>query len=281
MSRAFIALQRLAPAHALSRFGGRLASSTRPWLSRQLIGNFAKVYDVNLAEAERQSLGDYESFNDFFTRSLKPDARPMPADPLAIVSPADGMVSQAGRIERGRMLQAKGHTYSIDSLIGEACPEFDGGSFATVYLAPSDYHRVHAPVRGRLLKARAIPGALYSVNGTTEAAIEGLFARNERLVCEFQTTHGKVLVILVGAMIVASIETVWAGPASPYRREQVTRFDSSAQTPQFYARGAEIGRFLLGSTVIVCFERERARLDRRIQPGQKVKMGEAIGRLKD
>ena len=281
MSRTFVALQKLAPAHALSRFGGQMASSTQPWLSQLLIRNFARVYDVNLAEAERESLDDYQSFNDFFTRALKPDARPLPADPLAVVSPADGMVSQAGRIERGRLLQAKGHTYSIEALAGEACPQFDGGSFATVYLAPSDYHRVHAPVRGRLLKTRAIPGALYSVNGSTEAAIEGLFARNERLVCEFQTTHGRVLVILVGAMIVASIETVWDGPASPYRREQVSRFDSNAQTPRFYARGAEIGRFLLGSTVIVCFERDRARLDPRIQPGQKVKMGEAIGRLQD
>jgi len=281
MSRTFIALQKLAPAHALSRFGGQMASSTRRWLSQRLIGNFARVYDVNLAEAERESLADYESFNDFFTRSLKPGARPMPADPLAVVSPADGMVSQAGRIEKGRLLQAKGHTYSIDALAGESCPRFDGGTFATVYLAPSDYHRVHAPVRGRLLKTRAIPGALYSVNGSTEAAIEGLFARNERLVCEFQTTHGRVLVILVGAMIVASIETVWDGPPSPYRREQVTRFDSDAQTPRFYARGAEIGRFLLGSTVIVCFEPGQARLGSKIKAGRTLKMGEPIARLKD
>ena len=281
MSRTFIALQKLAPAHALSRFGGQMASSTRRWLSQRLIGNFARVYDVNLAEAERESLADYESFNDFFTRSLKPGARPMPADPLAVVSPADGMVSQAGRIEKGRLLQAKGHTYSIDALAGESCPRFDGGTFATVYLAPSDYHLVHAPVRGRLLKTRASPGALYSVNGSTEAAIEGLFARNERLVCEFQTTHGRVLVILVGAMIVASIETVWDGPPSPYRREQVTRFDSDAQTPRFYARGAEIGRFLLGSTVIVCFEPGQARLGSKIKAGRTLKMGEPIARLKD
>jgi len=246
-----------------------------------LIRNFAKVYSVSLSEAQRQSFDDYESFNDFFTRALKPDARPLPADPLAVVSPADGVVSQSGRIERGRLLQAKGHTYSIEALAGEACPHFDGGTFATVYLAPSDYHRVHAPVRGRLLKTRAIPGALYSVNGSTEAAIEGLFARNERLVCEFQTTHGRVLVILVGAMIVASIETVWDGPASPYRREQVTRFDRDAQTPRFYARGAEIGRFLLGSTVIVCFEKGKARFGSNITAGRTLKMGEAIARLKD
>lgn len=281
MSRSFIALQQMLPQHALSRFGGRLAASTNPRLSQALIRNFSRVYDINLAEAERESLEDYESFNDFFTRALKADARPLPADPLAAVSPADGEVSQAGTIRRGRMLQAKGHTYALESLLGEAAPEFEGGSFATIYLAPSDYHRVHAPVRGRLLKTRAIPGALYSVNGHTEAAIEALFARNERLVCEFATTHGRVMVVLVGAMIVASIDTVWDGPSSPYRREEVTRFDQPEQTPQFYARGAEIGRFLLGSTVVVCFERGRSRLDPRLQPGRKVRMGEAIGRLTD
>ena len=279
MSGPFIALQQMLPQHALSRFGGKLAASTNPRLSQTLIRNFARVYDINLAEAERESLDDYESFNDFFTRALKPDARPLPGDPLAVVSPADGAVSQAGTIRRGRMLQAKGHTYALESLLGEAAAEFEGGSFATVYLAPSDYHRVHAPVRGRLLKTRAIPGALYSVNGRTEAGIEGLFTRNERLVCEFATTHGRVMVVLVGAMIVASIDTVWAGPKSPYQREEVSRFDRPDQTPQFYARGAEIGRFLLGSTVIVCFERGRSRLDPELRPGSKVKMGEAIARL--
>lgn len=281
MSGPFIALQQLLPQHALSRFGGRLASSTDPRLSRLLIRNFARVYDINLDEAERESLDDYSSFNDFFTRALKPDARPLPTDPLAVVSPADGAVSQAGIIQRGRILQAKGHTYSVESLLGEAAVEFEGGSFATIYLAPSDYHRVHTPVRGRLVKTRAVPGALYSVNGRTEAAIEGLFARNERLVCEFATTHGRVMVVLVGAMIVASIETVWEGPSSPYQSEEVSRFDQPDQTPQFYARGAEIGRFLLGSTAIICFERGRARLDPQLAPGRKVRMGEAIARLSD
>lgn len=277
MSARFAALQRLVPQHALSRFGGRLAASTNPRLSQFLIRNFARVYDINLPEAERESLAEYQSFNDFFTRSLKPDARPLPANPLAVVSPADGAVSQAGIIERGRLLQAKGHTYSIDSLLGEAGPEFNGGVFATVYLAPSDYHRVHAPVRGRLVKTRAIPGALFSVNGATESSIEGLFARNERLVCDFQTSHGRVMVVLVGAMIVASIETVWEGPRSPYQCERLTNFEQEQSS--FYARGAEIGRFLLGSTVIVCFERDRARLDPRLQPGYRVRMGESIAHL--
>jgi phosphatidylserine decarboxylase len=278
MSARFAALQRLVPQHALSRFGGRLAASTNPRLSQFLIRNFARVYDINLAEAERETLSEYQSFNDFFTRSLKPDARPLPADSLGVISPADGAVSQAGIIERGRLLQAKGHTYAIDSLLGESAPEFNGGSFVTVYLAPGDYHRVHAPVRGRLVKTRAIPGALYSVNGATESSIEGLFARNERLVCEFQTTHGRVMVVLVGAMIVASIETVWEGPRSPYRREQLTQFEQDQS--RFYARGAEIGRFLLGSTVIVCFERHRAHLDPNLQPGHRVRMGESIARLR-
>jgi phosphatidylserine decarboxylase len=279
MSAKFAALQRLLPQHALSRFGGTLAGSTIPWLSRLLIRNFNRVYQVNLEEAQRGSLDDYESFNDFFTRALQPQARPLPADPLLAVSPADGMVSQAGIIERGRLLQAKGHSYALAALAGAECPNFDGGSFATIYLAPRDYHRVHSPVTGRLVQTRAIPGALYSVNATTESSIEGLFARNERLVCEFDSNHGRVLVVLVGAMIVASIETVWAGPDSPYRQLQVTRYDSSANAPHNYSRGAEIGRFLLGSTVIVCFERDRAQLHPEIHRGHPIRMGEAIASL--
>jgi len=274
MSRTFAALQRLVPQHAVSRAAGMLARTEARWLKNAFIGAFTRLYDVDLTEAKRSTPGDYDCFNDFFTRALRPGARPLPDDPLAIVSPADGTVSQAGAItDGGKLLQAKGHTYSLEALIGEPAGRFEGGTFATVYLAPADYHRVHAPVAGTLVRTRAIAGALYSVNAATEATIPGLFARNERLVCTFDTDHGQVLVVLVGAMIVASIETVWPGPTSPYRGEILTAYDTGV------ARGAEIGRFLVGSTVIVCLEPGRARLDASLTPGRRVRMGEAIGRL--
>jgi len=280
MSSSFAALQRLLPQHGLSRFGGKLAQSRSPWLSRQLIRNFNRVYQVNLAEAQRESLNEYESFNDFFTRALKAGARPLPDDPLLLVSPADGAVSQAGAINHGQLLQAKDHSYALESLLGESAADFDGGSFVTIYLAPRDYHRVHSPVGGQLLKTRTIPGALYSVNASTENAIEGLFARNERLVCEFATDHGRVFVVLVGAMIVASIETVWPGPVSPYRRVQVTSYVNSAESDFCIQRGAEIGRFLLGSTVIVCFEKDAVELAADVCSGRSIKMGEPIARVR-
>jgi len=278
MSRPFAALQRLVPQHAVSRWAGSLANARAPWLKRLLIRAFTTVYDVDLSEAERSNVADYGSFNDFFTRALTPSARPQPTDSFALVSPADGTLSQAGRISRGRLLQAKGHTYSLDTLAGEPARHFDGGTFLTVYLAPADYHRVHAPVAGTLTQTRAVPGALYSVNAMTEGTIPGLFARNERLVCTFETAHGQVLVVLVGAMLVASIEMVWPGPPSPYRQETVTRYDTATPGNPF-ARGAEIGRFLLGSTVIVCLEPGRAQLNPDLVPGRRLRVGEPVGRL--
>lgn len=271
-ANAFIIVQRLLPQHALSRFAGIIARARL--LRKPLIRLFCRIYAVDLTEADRESVSDYLHFNDFFTRALKPDARPLAGGATA-VCPADGAISQAGTISCGRLLQAKGHGYSLAALFGEATPavleRFDGGSFATIYLAPRDYHRVHMPSAGRLLSTRAIPGALYSVNAVTEAHIEGLFARNERLVCHFETDHGAMAVILVGAMIVAGIDTVWPGPASPYR--EVTETSHPELT---LPRGAELGRFFLGSTVIVCMERHRARLRDSYQPGTPVRMGQAL-----
>jgi len=270
----FAILQRLLPQHALSRLAGRLAEARTPWLRRGLIRVFARTYGVDMSEAERSDLDAYDSFNDFFTRALRPDARPLAADPDALLCPADGTISQAGHLDGDRLLQAKGTHYRLDALVGpDHAADFYGGSFATVYLAPRDYHRVHLPAAGTLTATTAIPGALFSVNARTEAAVTDLFCRNERLVCRFQTAHGAMLVVLVGAMIVASIETVWSGPASPYRRE--TRHDWQ----QPFERGAEIGRFLLGSTVIVCCEPGRVRWDEHLVPGRQVRMGEQLGRF--
>ncbi len=273
MSRFFAGLQRLLPHHALSRAVGHLARSERPWVRRPFIRGFARLYGVDMTEAERPDLDDYRSFNDFFTRALRADARPPDPDPLALLSPVDGTVSQAGAIREDRLLQAKGHSYTLRSLAGRDCPELEGGTFVTVYLAPGDYHRIHLPAAGRLVATRAIPGALFSVNARTEAAVTDLFCRNERLACWFETAFGPMLVVMVGALIVASIETTWGDVASPYRQEQHHSWDRS------YPRGAEIGRFLLGSTVIVCCPPGALTLRDDLAHGQRVRMGQRLGEL--
>ena len=271
----FVRLQHRLPQHGLSRAAGRLASS-RGRIRGPLIRAFARAYGVDMAEAERPDLASYTSFNDFFSRALAPGARPVDADAGSVVSPADGVVSQTGLIERGELLQAKGIRYPFAAL-ADACAVsgsgsgFEGGAFATVYLSPSDYHRVHLPLAGRLVRSVAIPGKLFSVNATTEAGVEGLFAVNERLVMEFETAMGRMLVVMVGALIVASIETVWGGPPSPYRQKLVETHDIA------FEKGAEVGRFLLGSSVVLAFECGRVRLDPTLAAGSVVRMGAAIG----
>ncbi|MEM6287791.1 MAG: archaetidylserine decarboxylase [Bacteroidota bacterium] len=235
-----------------------------------LIRAFARAYGVDLSESDRPDAADYRSFNDFFTRSLVPGARPIA--PEAVVSPADGAVSQVGTIADGHLIQAKGVRYAFGAL-ADVCadPAFEGGPFATIYLSPRDYHRVHLPVAGRLVRTVAIPGKLFSVNAATEAEVEGLFAVNERLVCAFETDLGRMVLVMVGALIVASIETVWGGPASPYRERVVTEHDLA------FEKGAEIGRFLLGSSVVLAFEPGRVRLDGALAPGTVLRMGQALG----
>ncbi|WP_420456411.1 archaetidylserine decarboxylase [Rubrivirga sp.] len=268
----FVRLQKLLPQHGLSRAAGRLAASPARWVRGPLVRAFARAYGVDMAEAERPDLASYRSFNDFFSRSLRPGARPVDAAPDSVVSPADGAVSQVGLIERGELIQAKGVRYSFGAL-ADVCggPAFEGGPFATVYLSPKDYHRVHLPLAGRLVRTVAIPGALFSVNASTEAGVPGLFAVNERLVMEFETAHGTMLVVMVGAMIVASIVTVWDGPRSPYRERRVTEHDLA------FEKGAEIGRFLLGSSVVLAFEEGRVQLDPSLAAGSVVRMGRSIG----
>ena len=267
----FVRIQKLLPQHLISRALGRLAAAEAPWVRGPLVRAFARAYGVDMAEAERAGLDDYASFNDFFTRSLAAGARTIDPDPASVVSPADGAVSQAGAIERGELIQAKGVRYSFATL-ADACagPEFEGGAFATVYLSPKDYHRVHLPLAGRLVRTVAVPGKLFSVNATTEAGVPGLFAVNERLVMEFETAFGRMLVVMVGAMVVASIETVWDGPRSPYRRKTVTEHDRR------FDKGDEVGRFLLGSSVVLAFEAGRVRLDG-LAAGDVVRMGAPIG----
>ena len=269
----FVQLQHLLPHHALSRLAGMLANTRIPWLRDVLIRTFARVYGVDMSEAVQPDLAGYSSFNDFFTRPLVTHARPIDPASDAVVSPADGVVSQTGIIERGELLQAKGIRYSFGALADDcAGPEYEGGAFVTVYLSPSDYHRVHLPLAGRLVRSVAIPGKLFSVNAATEREVEGLFAINERLVMEFETEAGKMLVVMVGAMIVASIETVWEGPRSPYRSKTITLHNET------FEKGAEIGRFLLGSSVVLAFETGSVQLDQGLEPGLVLRMGQSIGR---
>ena len=272
---AFVALQRLLPQHALSRLLGRVASSASSLISQPLIRAFCAAYDVDLADAEHKSAKQYRSFNEFFTRALAPGLRPMPTDPYALVSPADGTLSQVGQIDGGTLVQAKGIRYPLASLLldSRGGKVFNGGWFATIYLAPSDYHRVHAPFAGMLVRSVAIPGELYSVNARTEAGVDKLFCRNERLVIHFRTEFGPVVVVMVGALIVASIETVFDGPPSPYQKQQLLTHQ------RYFERGEELGRFLLGSTVIVLVPPGQFAPDRRLAPGYKVEMGGALGRF--
>lgn len=273
MNRLFLSLQKLLPQHGLSRLVGWLAQSQAPFISRAFIRLFARAYDISLVDAERKHVDDYHSFNDFFTRALAAGARPMPELTHNLASPVDGTVSQIGRLHKDLLMQAKGHQYSLNSLAGATGHGFNNGNFCTIYLAPSNYHRIHLPWGGRLVETRAIPGALFSVNGVTEAGIPGLFCRNERLVCRFDTEFGPMLLVLVGALIVASIETVWKGPASPYREEIVTQHNLEFQ------RGDEIGRFLLGSTVICCFAKDAVQLAEHLDEGTVVRLGESLGQF--
>lgn len=266
----FAALQRLLPQHALSRWMGRLAASEVVWVKDAFIRIFSALYDVDLSEADRPHRSDYRSFNDFFTRALKPGLRPFPTENRSIACPADGTVSQSGRIETGTLLQAKGVRYSLDALAGELGNGFDGGAFLTIYLAPHNYHRVHTPCAGELTVAQAIPGALYSVNAGTEASVPDLFCRNERLVCRLATRGGDLLIVLVGALIVGSIVTPWGGRTAARLAPETHRPNQSVSA------GDELARFRLGSTVILCTPPGSARLDP-LGSGRSVRVGEAIG----
>lgn len=282
MKTLFIIVQYLLPQHLLSRLVGKLAETRVFWLKNLLIERFIKQYGVDMSEAQEEDHQYYASFNEFFTRPLKPDARPICDGEDEIACPADGSISQLGDIRDGRIFQAKGHHYDLFRLLGgnneDALP-FRNGRFATIYLSPRDYHRVHMPLDGTLLATHYIPGQLFSVNQTTAENVDSLFARNERLVCLFDTTAGPMAVILVGAMIVAGIETMWSGQvAPPPRTVQSQRFD----TPLLVSlkKGEELGRFKLGSTVIVLFGENVIDFLPAFDAGTQTRMGEALATLK-
>lgn len=276
----FIIFQYLVPQHLLSRLVGKIAECQWPWLKNRLIRAFINRYKVNMQEAADPEPCNYTSFNAFFTRKLKADARSISEG--AIVCPADGAISQLGTIEQGRIFQAKGQHYSLLELLGgdeQQADVFSQGKFATIYLAPKDYHRVHMPVTGTLRSMTYIPGDLFSVNTTTADNVPRLFSRNERAVCIFDTEHGPMALIMVGAMIVAGIETVWGGQVAPIKREIRTQQYLAEPTPITLQKGEEMGRFKLGSTAIVLFGADAMQWNEDYSAGSATVMGQCLGSL--
>ena len=278
--RLFAALQYVLPKQLLSRFIYSVMRIESPAIRRLIIANFLRVYAVNMAEAAQPDPFAYRSFNDFFTRALRPDARPIASAADIAVSPVDGTLSQCGGIRASSVLQAKGRDYSLTELLANDAAAIDAyrdGSFACIYLAPYNYHRIHMPLAGHLRSTVYVPGDLFSVNAATARAVPRLFARNERVICDFDTEAGRMAVILVGALFVGSMETVHCGEINPPpRRRKAPQLISKGAGREF-AKGEELGRFNMGSTVILLFERDRVRWEDRLVPELKVKLGEAIG----
>lgn len=268
------------PQHALSRLVLRATRSRRRWWKSLLIRRIVAAYDVDLTEAAQPDPAAYASFNEFFTRPLAPGARPLPADPAAVASPVDGVVSQAGTIAEGRVFQAKGRHFSVEELLGgapERAAPFRGGAFATLYLSPRDYHRIHMPVDGRLVETVHVPGRLFSVDARTTRAVPRLFARNERVAALFDSAAGPLAVVMVGALFVSGVETVWQGLVTPPRGHWVRAWKHDGPA---FARGAEIGRFNMGSTVILLFPPGSVEWSPALVPEATVRMGAAIGNIR-
>lgn len=271
--------QYVLPKRALTQFAGALARRSLGDFTQYKIRRFVARYGVDMSEAAEPDLTRYLTFNDFFTRALKPGVRPLAqAD---FVCPVDGRISQLGAIDGEQLLQAKGHVYSTTVLLGGDVTEaarYRDGSFATIYLSPRDYHRIHMPCAGRLRSMVYVPGDLFSVNPTTARGVPGLFARNERVVCLFDGAHGPFALVLVGATIVGSMATVWHGVVNPPRARHIRRWDYTAQQPSIELQaGDEMGRFLLGSTVVLLFPKDTLRFAPDWAPSRPVRLGEAMG----
>ncbi len=280
--RAFALLQDLLPKHGLSKLMHRAARSTRPWLRTALIRTVMRAYPmIDMREAAASDPCGYPSFNAFFTRALRPDARPVAAAEHELACPVDGTVSQLGTVRDGQLLQAKGMHYTAAALLADAdsATKYSGGGFACLYLAPYNYHRIHMPLAGRLVATRYVPGALFSVNNATARALPGLFARNERVVCEFDTELGPLAMVLVGALFVGSIETVYAGEINPPAMRGGTVRSVATGTGAAFAKGAELGRFNMGSTVIVLLGNGATRFAEHLGHGSIVRMGQPLAKV--
>jgi len=285
-ARLYVGLQVVLPHHGLSRLMYRLARVEWAPLRIPLTWAFIRLTGIRMAEAAEPDWRRYPHLNALFTRALRSDLRPLDLDPDSVLSPVDGTLSQIGAIERGRLIQAKGHDYALGDLLGgggESGLQFEGGAFATLYLSPKDYHRIHMPLAGDLTEMAHLAGRLYSVNGITAELVPGLFARNERVVCRFQNPAGPLVMVLVGAIFVGGIETVWAGEVTPVSAigsgaKAKPESEPSHQGP-YLERGVEMGRFNLGSTVILLFPPGMVTWDPDLVPGSPVRMGQRIGGL--
>ena len=283
MPSLFVRSQYLLPKRAITVLAGAFASARAGFLTTAVIRWFVDHYGVDMNEALDPDIRSYQSFNDFFTRAFKPGARPI-AD-ADLVCPIDGAISQLGRIDRDRIFQAKGHDYTTTALVGgdaALAARFQDGSFVTLYLSPKDYHRIHMPCAGRLVRMIHVPGDLFSVNPVTARGVPGLFARNERVVCVFDSAHGPFVMVLVGATIVGSMATVWHGVVNPPRPGEIrewTYTQPQNQRDVEFEKGDEMGRFLLGSTVVMLFPAGALEFDPSWRPDRDVRMGEPMASL--
>lgn len=282
LSKLFVLSQYVTPQLTVSRFAGRLADNERnPGLKNHVIQWFIDRYGVNMSEAAESDPTAYPSFNAFFTRALKPGLRPIAEGEKNLVSPVDGAISQIGQVSNDRVFQAKGQSFSLTELLGGDpgwAETFKDGEFSTIYLSPKDYHRIHMPMAGTLREMVYIPGKLFSVNPVTAENVPNLFARNERVACIFDTDAGPMALVLVGAMIVGSVETVWSGVVAPGHGEvETTRYQG--EQAQSFAKGEEMGRFRLGSTVVMVMPKGSVSWNDDQVAGKTVRMGEAFGQL--
>ncbi len=273
-----IFFQYILPKHGVSILAGKLANVRTPWFKNQFIQRFAKTYQIDMSNAVEPKLTNYACFNDFFTRAIDLNSRPINTDKNSFCSPVDGAMSQFGKIESGRIIQAKQHHYSALELLGgdqQQASYFENGEFCTIYLAPKDYHRIHMPCDGELISMTHVPGQLFSVNPLTAQNVPKLFARNERVVSLFETEFGKMALIAVGATIVGSIETTWAGNITPPSRKSVKQWDYADKKISL-EKGEEMGRFKLGSTVILLMESKNWQWDDSVQLEQDVILGQKL-----
>lgn len=279
-----ITLQYMMPKHALSRLVGKFAAAKMGWLTTKSIAWFIKAYKINMSEAKLKNATDFETFNDFFTRELEEGARIIDNDPATLCYPVDGAISQQGDIVEGKLIQAKGFDYSLTSLLGgdvRTSAPFQQGKFSCIYLAPKDYHRIHMPMAATLREMIYVPGELFSVNPLTASNVPDLFARNERVVTVFDTEHGPLAMVLVGATIVASIETTWAGTITPPAGKDICRWQYPATGPDTitFEKGDEMGRFKLGSTVVSAFAPNMIDFVESAGPETVTRLGELYGNI--
>lgn len=281
----FVAIQYIVPHHLISRTVGTIAASKITWIKNPLITWFIKKYQVNMEEAKVNDVESFSCFNDFFTRELLEDARELNTEKNSLMCPVDGAISQLGAIEEGRIFQAKGQSFTATELLGGHEPlaePFKNGQFTTIYLSPKDYHRIHMPCDGELTDMIFVPGRLFSVNPATAERVPRLFARNERLVCLFNTEHGRMAMVLVGAMIVASIETVWAGEVAPMKRKVVHSAYTNSNKENITLKIAEeMGRFKLGSTVVLLTENKDLVWSEALSASLSVRLGQTLGVFSD